>query len=125
MAAIGTGASLGLTNSSLAVLGAQGQVGTALQGGSSGERVYVNATTGNLVVQRSDEIVVGVGNDLALVRTYNSQGRLDDDNGDNWRLGIYRRGVGLTAAADNARGPAARTDAPPTASGHTLDPTPR
>ena len=81
MAAIVAGASLGLTNSSLALLGAQGQVGSATHG-ASGERVYLNSTTGNLVIQRRDELVVGVGNDIALVRTYNSQGRFDDDNGE-------------------------------------------
>ncbi len=33
--------------------------------------------------------LTALGLDLALVRTYNSQGQLTDDNGDNWRLGVH------------------------------------
>src|SRR5262245_23695728 len=108
MAAIVAGASLGLTNSSLALLGGQGQVGSATHG-ASGERVYVNSTTGNLVIQRRDELVVGVGNDVAVVRTYNSQGRFDDDNGDNWRIGIYKR-VTVTGTPNAANSTVTRVD---------------
>jgi hypothetical protein len=109
MAAIVAGASLGLTNTSLAVLGPQGQVGSATHG-ASGERVYVNSTTGNLVIQRRDELVVGVGNDTSLVRTYNSQGRFDDDNGDNWRIGIYKRVTNLTGTVNTANSTITRVD---------------
>src|SRR6266571_2726757 len=95
MVAIVSGASLGLTNSSLNVLGSQGALGQANLG-RAGEGVYVNAATGNLVVQNRDEVVIGRGLDLSLVRTYNSQGFLNDDNGDNWRLGVYRKVYNLT-----------------------------
>src|SRR6266511_726589 len=90
MVAIVSGVGLGLSNGSLNVLGPQGAVGQANQG-RAGEGVYVNAATGNLVVQNRDEVIIGRGPDLSLVRTYNSQGLLNDDNGDNWRLGVYRK----------------------------------
>src|ERR1051325_4475205 len=90
MTAIVTGASLGLNNSSLKVLGQDGEFGTPALG-ASGEHVYVNSTTGTLVVQRKDEILVGLGNDISVVRTYNSQGLLDGDNNDNWRIGLHKR----------------------------------
>src|SRR5262245_55440725 len=110
MAAVVAGNNLGLSNTSLFVLGAQSALGSAAQG-RSGERVYVNAATGNLVVQNRDELVLGRGPDLSLVRTYNSQGQLNDDNGDNWRLGIYRRVLGLTGTANSAGSTVTRVDA--------------
>src|SRR5262245_40598286 len=111
MAAVVAGNSLGLSNTSLFVLGAQGARGSPAQERAA-ERVHVNAATGNLVVQNRDELVLGRGPDLSLVRTYNSRGLLNDDNGDNWRLGIYRRVFGLTGAAANTAGSTVtRTDA--------------
>src|SRR2546428_7225020 len=101
MVAVVSGAGLGLANSSLNVLGPQGAMGQANQG-RAGEGVYVNSTTGNLVVQNRDEVVIGRGPDLSFVRTYNSQGLLNDDNGDNWRLGVYRRVYNLTGTVSTA-----------------------
>ncbi|TMG77245.1 MAG: hypothetical protein E6H80_01665, partial [Betaproteobacteria bacterium] len=101
MVAIVSGAGLGLANSSLNVLGPQGALGPANQG-RAGERVYVNSSTGNLVVQNRDELVIGRGPDISLVRTYNSQGLLNDDNGDNWRLGVYRKVYNLTGTVSTA-----------------------
>src|SRR5689334_1229481 len=100
MAAVVSGNSLGLLNSSLYVLGSQA-LGQASQG-RAGERVYVNAATGNLVVQNQDEFVLGRGPDLALLRTYNSQGQFQDDNADNWRLGFYRKVYNLTGTVNTA-----------------------
>ena len=101
MAAIVSGNSLGLLNSSLYVLGSQGALGQATQG-RSGEQVFVNGVTGNLVIQSRDELLTGRGPDLSLLRTYNSQGLLNDDNGDNWRFGVYRKVYNLTGTVNTA-----------------------
>src|SRR5258708_10003936 len=66
------------------------------------DRVYLNSSTGNLVVQANDEYVASVGLGTALVRTYNSQGQFTDDNGDNWRLGVHERLFGLTGTVNTA-----------------------
>jgi YD repeat-containing protein len=95
MVAAISGSGLGLFGSSLSALGGAGI-------GRGGDRVFVNAATGNLVVQSQDETLSALGLDLALVRTYNSQGLLNDDNGDNWRLGIHERVYGLTGTLNSA-----------------------
>lgn len=93
MTAIVAGQGLGLTNTSLGLLGSRGQLGVAEQG-RSGEKVAVNASNGNLIVQQQDEWLVGVGPDVGLLRTYNSQATEDGDNNDNWRLGFSRKVLG-------------------------------
>lgn len=94
MVAIVSGNSLGLNLSSLAVLGAGGQIGTAAQG-RGGEGTYVNVSTGNLVLQNLDGLLMGVGNDVASLRTYNSQGQATFTNGDGWQHGQYRSVIDL------------------------------
>ncbi|GHC99124.1 hypothetical protein GCM10007320_55430 [Pseudorhodoferax aquiterrae] len=106
MVAIVAGQGLGLLNTSGSLLGSQGQIGVAGQGGS-GERVSVNASTGNLVVQQQDEWLVGRGPDTAVLRTYNSLGGADADNGDQWRLGLSRK-VTLATGTLNAAGSTAK-----------------
>src|ERR1051325_7751117 len=101
MVAIVGGFGLGLFNTSAAVLGANAPTGNPTAGRSS-ERIYVNSATGNLILQDSDERLNAVGLDVALIRTYNSQGLLNDDNADNWRLGVYERVFGLTGAVNTA-----------------------
>src|SRR5258705_6847903 len=101
MTAIVSGNSLGLLNTSLHVLGGQGAVGQAAHGRAA-ERAYVNAATGNLVLQNTDEVLLGRGPDVNVLRTYNSQGVLNDDNGDNWRLGVYRKVYNLTGTVNTA-----------------------
>jgi YD repeat-containing protein len=101
MVATVSGAELGLVTGSLSVLGGQGQVGAANQG-TAGDQVYVNSATGNLVIQRADEILKGLGPDIGLVRTYNSLGQMTDDNGDNWRLGFSRKVYLLTGTVNSA-----------------------
>ncbi|MEH6461584.1 LamG-like jellyroll fold domain-containing protein, partial [Chitinimonas sp. JJ19] len=59
--------------------------------GQDGSNVYVNLSNGNLVLQRRDELLVGLGLDANTVRTYNSQARWKDDNNDAWWLSGYRR----------------------------------
>lgn len=90
MVAVVSGSGLGLFGSSVSALGGIGGSGNAAPGRGN-DRVYVNTTTGNLIVQSQDERLTALGLDLNLVRTYNSQGLMDDDNGDNWRLGVQQR----------------------------------
>lgn len=86
MVAIVSGARLGLELSSLHTLGAAGVLGSAAEGRNQ-QSVAVNAATGNLVVQNRDDVLAARGDDALTLRTYNSRGLLDDDNGDNWSVG--------------------------------------
>lgn len=95
MVAIVSGNNLGLSLTSLAALGQWGSAGSASQG-RNGEAAYVNVANGNLVLQDQDDRLVGRGQDVVAVRTYNSQGLLNDDNGDNWSQGIYNQQVQLS-----------------------------
>ncbi|WP_457447928.1 DUF6531 domain-containing protein, partial [Roseateles sp. P5_E4] len=90
MVSVVTGSGNGLVNTSKDVLGSAGELGQAATG-RAGEQVTVNAANGNLVVQDRDEYLVGIGPDVNLLRTYNSQGGWDGDNGDRWRIGYYRK----------------------------------
>ncbi|WP_082697758.1 DUF6531 domain-containing protein [Novosphingobium fuchskuhlense] len=89
MVAIFTGGSVGLERSSVTKLGALGVMGDAVQG-RSGDSVFVNGATGDLVIEKQDEFLVGLGPDVSIVRTYNSLGDATDDNGDNWRQSTDR-----------------------------------
>ncbi|HEX7635654.1 MAG TPA: hypothetical protein VF427_10295, partial [Noviherbaspirillum sp.] len=89
MVAIVSGNSLGLNLTSLTTLGQQGVTGSAGQG-RNGEKAYINAATGNLVLQNFDDRLVAHGVDIARVRTYNSQGQYSDDNNDDNWIGLYR-----------------------------------
>lgn len=102
MVAIVSGNSLGLSLGTLSVLGARGAFGGATQG-RSGEGVYVNAASGNLVLRGQDDLLMSRGLDAAALRTYNSQGLLNDDNGDNWSSGAYAQQLRL-AGTRNAAG---------------------
>src|SRR5687767_10740720 len=94
MVAVVSGTGLGLFNS--------GSSHGDPQVGRGGERAFVNTATGNLIVQGVDETLSALGLDVALVRTYNSQGLMDDDNGDNWRLNVHQRISGLTGTVNTA-----------------------
>src|SRR5687767_15240698 len=94
MVAVVSGTGLGLFNS--------GSSHGDPQVGRGGERAFVNTATGNLIVQGVDETLSALGLDVALVRTYNSQGLMDDDNGDNWRLGIHQRLYGWSGTPNTA-----------------------
>lgn len=110
MVAVVSGAGLGLSNTSKELAGAAGQLGQSAFG-RAGESVSVNAATGNLIIQNRDEFVVGVGDDFNLIRTYNSLGGWDGDNGDGWRVGYYRRVSGLTGTVNTAGSTIKRIDA--------------
>jgi YD repeat-containing protein len=101
MVAVISGSGLGLFGSSASILGGNAGAGGP-QTGRGTDRVYVNAATGNLIVQSQDELLASLGLDVALVRTYNSQGLLDDDNADNWRLGIQQRVHTVTGTLNTA-----------------------
>ncbi|MBE0361862.1 hypothetical protein PULV_a4268 [Pseudoalteromonas ulvae UL12] len=80
---------LGLFNSLINKLGSEVDV-LESQIGRSNSTMYVNAATGNLVVQNTDESIKGMGLGLNVLRTYNSLGNFDGDNNDQWRLGFIR-----------------------------------
>ncbi|MBL4761566.1 MAG: RHS repeat protein, partial [Gammaproteobacteria bacterium] len=93
--AIVSGEALGLFHSSASQLGT---TGTGF--GAAGDQLYVNANTGNLVIQRQDQVVKGHGVDASVVRTYNSQGNLNDSIGGqyfNFQQHVVAPGVVNTA----------------------------
>ncbi|MEN9864711.1 MAG: hypothetical protein RL748_301, partial [Pseudomonadota bacterium] len=99
MVAIISSNSLGLSNSAL---DARGVFGSA-QNGRSGEQVSVNIANGNLVLQDLDNFLAG-HQSISSVRTYNSQGLFNDDNGDNWSNGFYRQQIQLASGTLNTEG---------------------
>ncbi len=69
-----------------------GLLGSGTQG-RGGDNVSVNAATGNLLISRQDEFLVGRGPDASISRTYNSLAQMSDgDNGDQWQQSTMRRG---------------------------------
>ena len=100
MVAIFTGLGAGFERGSAAALGGSGLLGASAQG-RGGEGVFLNAASGNLVLSRQDEFLVGRGPDIAIARTYNSMGALDD-NGDLWRQSTDRRVFGLTGTVNTS-----------------------
>jgi len=109
MVAIVSGNSLGLSLTSFATLGQRGAIGLASQGRSS-EQAFVNIATGNLILQSLDDRLLGPGPDVVSVRTYNSQGQFDDDNGDNWTVGAFGQRVQLTGTVATLGSTLTRTD---------------
>jgi len=105
MVAIFTGEGLGLQSSSALGLGGRGQIGNAALG-KTGEEVYVNAATGNLVLRDQDELLLGQGVAGAIFRAYNSQGQ----TGEDWRPGSARSVDGLTGVLNTAGSTVTRTD---------------
>ncbi len=118
--ALVSGNDLGLTGSSLDRLGSQGVLGATART-TSGESLYVNTATGNLVVQRTDELLVGLGPDAQVLRTYNSQAQLDGDNNDNWRIGFYRQITALTGTVNAAGSSVVRVEADGSQRTYTFD----
>jgi len=106
MVGIITGQGLGLQSSSAQGLGQRGQLGNA-QFGQSGEQVFVNAATGNLVLQERDQWLTGVGQAASVLRAYNSQGQLVNNG---WRPGGSRTVDQLTGTVNTAGSTVVRTD---------------
>lgn len=106
MTAIISSAGLGLHNSSAAFLGQQGLFGQASLG-QKPESSFVNIANGNLILQGQDDFIAARGVNLALARTYNAQGQLNDGSGGNvgkrWRLSSMRQ-VQLQSGTVNTAG---------------------
>ncbi|WP_035225771.1 Ig-like domain repeat protein, partial [Paracidovorax oryzae] len=111
---------LGLGTGSLATLGQRGVFGNAAQG-RGGEQAYVNLANGNLVLQRRDDFVASQGLGMDVLRTYNSQGLLDDDNADNWSIGIYNQPLRLSGTRNAAGSVLTRTAADGARSDYAFD----
>ncbi|MGD9369409.1 MAG: hypothetical protein PVH87_27115, partial [Desulfobacteraceae bacterium] len=82
MAIIFGGHETGLLNSSLTLLNRNDQTANGRSG--HGEQVYVNASNGNLVIAHQDIFLPSLGDDYALVRTYNSRGQICPCGDDGW-----------------------------------------
>jgi len=95
MVAIVSGNGTGLLNTSASVLGQGGLFGSATTG-SSKEGAYVNVANGNLILQDQDDFIAAAGVNLALTRTYNSQGSTADGVGAQWKLGVRKQVTNLT-----------------------------
>jgi YD repeat-containing protein len=120
MVAIVTGNGVGLGKGSSEVLGQGGQLGLGQLPGAAGT-AYVNASNGNLVIQRQDELLIGRGPDIGVYQTYNSQGGLDFDNNDNWQVSLYRQLSGRTGSLNGAGSTITRTGADGTPLVYTYD----
>ncbi|MEH3037434.1 MAG: hypothetical protein PGN23_13255 [Sphingomonas adhaesiva] len=107
MVGIFTGADFGLGRGSASTLGAPGLLGDASQGGAR-DQISVNAATGNLLIQKQDEFLVGRGPDASVSRSYNSLTTLQDDNNDRWRQSTDRRVTNLTGTVNAAGSTVAR-----------------
>jgi hypothetical protein len=107
MVAIFAGSAFGFERGSASVLGGSGLLGTGVQGWG-GEGVFVNAASGNLLLQKQDEFLLGKGPDISVGRTYNSLTTLSDDNNDKWRQSTDRRVYGLTGTLNAAGSTVAR-----------------
>ncbi len=101
MTVIVSGGGVGFLNSSLNLPGQPGLPGAAIQGRKQ-EVSIVNIATGNLALQNRDEYVASLGLDLALARTYNSQGSLNDGIGMLWKVGLLKKVTGPSGTLNTA-----------------------
>ncbi|GKS87303.1 hypothetical protein AVMA1855_24145 [Acidovorax sp. SUPP1855] len=120
MVAIISGNSLGLSAGSSSTLGERGVFGNSAQG-RSGEQAFVNLANGNLVLQRRDDFLASRGQGLEVLRTYNSNGLLNDDNADNWSIGIYNRPLQLSGTLNAAGSVFTRTASDGAQSAYTFE----
>ena len=110
MVAIVSGNSLGLSNTSATIIGADGLIGDPTTG-SNNQQTVVNISNGNLILQEDDEYLEGQGEDIASTLTYNSQGvAYDEGNGPGWSLSMIKTVSGLTGTVDTAGSTILRTD---------------
>jgi YD repeat-containing protein len=102
MVAVVSGNGIGLERSSLKVLGSVGQVGDA-GFGRAGDSLYVNSYNGNVVLQRTDDVLIGRGLDDVIARTYNSRAELSVQGGDGWQFSFARRLTAINAGVSIRR----------------------
>ncbi|UVW28432.1 RHS repeat protein [Massilia sp. H6] len=122
MVAIVSGNGNGVSTSSASVLGQRGVFSDA-KTGNSNEHAYVNIATGNLSLSNRDDFLASRGIDVALTRTYNSRGTLNDGNGLNWKMGMRRQVSNLTGSLNYAGSTVTRIDADGAAVVYTYDST--
>ena len=87
-----------------------GLLGNAAQG-LTNAGVTVNAATGNLLIQNTDEVLIGQGEDDVVARTYNSQGTYNDGFSTGWAASGSRSVAGLTGTVNTTSSTITRTDA--------------
>jgi YD repeat-containing protein len=88
MVAIFAGLGSGLSRSSMTILGSGGQLGSA-GFGATGNGVFVDAQAGNLVITRSDAMLLGRGPVDAISSSYNSDGNPTGYGVNNdWETGV-------------------------------------
>src|ERR1700733_8091804 len=116
MVAVVTGSGLGLLGtSSEKVFADVGQPGGVLGNptfGRFGENVTVNASTGNLIIGRTDEVLIGEGPDDIISRGYNSQSLNQGyDSAHSWQFSDSRSIVNLQGIVNHAGSSVIRIDA--------------
>ena len=97
MSAVFTGNGLGLWSAHWGSAGGDARLGRGA------DSQYVNLATGNLLLQTQDEQLVFRGLAVSHVRTYNSQGQLEQVGADAWLTGFERR-IELISGALNQAG---------------------
>ncbi|MEM9103405.1 MAG: DUF6531 domain-containing protein, partial [Pseudomonadota bacterium] len=85
MSAFVVGSGLGLFNSNTQASLMQATLGQAKQ------NYTINLANGNLVLQGRDQMLVGQGTDINLLRTYNSQGKFSHEDDNHWGYSFDRR----------------------------------
>ncbi|NRR29071.1 RHS repeat protein [Oxalobacteraceae bacterium] len=121
MVAIVSGKDLGLSTGSAGVLGQQGVFGNAVLGNAR-EAAYVNAASGSLILQDSDDFLAARGVHIALTRTYNSLGSFNDGHG-GWKVGPSRQVTNLTGTLETTGSTVTRIDSDGSAALYTYDAT--
>ena len=84
MVAIVAGSGLGLLETTINQAQGAGVLGNGSLGQAKGS-ASVNLSTGNLILQFTDETISGRGSDIKHLRTYNSLGATSDGDSDRWR----------------------------------------
>ncbi|MFI2813213.1 DUF6531 domain-containing protein, partial [Microbulbifer sp. JSM ZJ756] len=87
------GNELGLLDSSYALLNDNKRTANNQVGGD--EKLYVNVSNGNLLIQHQDAYLPSMGDDFNLVRTYNARGAASDAHGHEDARWYFSTGIRL------------------------------